>query len=165
MIGGLLEGITLISVLLLIVGFVFIGIELTAPGISVPGILGMICLVVSVFLTADNAVEGAIMTIGILAILGVMLGVMLWLLAKGKIMKPIILTAEQKKEHGYISATDLEYLLGKEGVALTDLRPSGIGTFEEVKLDVISDGQYILKDTKIIIHQVKGSKLIVKQKL
>lgn len=157
------DGMTLISAILLITGFVLIGIELTAPGISLPGILGSICLVVSVFLTADSIVEGAIMTIVILAILGAMLGIVLWLLAKGKVIKPLILTAEQKKEQGYISSVDLEYLLGKKGVALTDLRPSGVGTFDDINLDIISEGQYISKGTKIMIHQVKGSKLIVKE--
>ena len=122
---SLLDGLTLFSIILLIVGFVLIGIELTAPGISVPGIVGTICLGISVILTADTIEEGVIMTLCILAVLGLMLGIMLWLLAKGKLVKPIILTDEQKKTEGYISSSDLEYLLGKEGIALTDLRPSG----------------------------------------
>lgn len=158
----LVDGMTLISVMLLVVGFVLIGIEFTAPGISVPGISGTICLVISVFLTADSIVEGVIMTIVILAILGIMLGITLWLLAKGKLIKPLILTEEQKKEHGYISSSDLEYLLGKKGIALTDLRPTGVGDFDGINFDVISEGQYISKGTNIEIYQVKGSRLIVK---
>lgn len=162
MLVGLLEGLTLLSCILLIAGFVLIGVELTAPGISFPGIAGTICLVISVFLTADSVEEGAIMTVGILAILGVMLGIMLWLLAKGKFVQPIILKEEQKKTGGYISSDDLEYLLGKEGLALTDLRPSGVGSFDGINFDVISEGQYITKGTEIVIYQVKGSRLIVK---
>ncbi|MGL6173754.1 MAG: NfeD family protein [Cellulosilyticaceae bacterium] len=161
---GLLDGLTLISVILLITGFVLIGIEFTAPGISFPGIAGTICLVVGVFLTADSIVEGALMTIVILAILGIMLGITLWLLAKGKLVKPLILTEEQTKERGYISSSDLEYLLGKTGIALTDLRPAGIGSFDGINFDIISEGQYISKGESIIIHQVKGSRLIVKAK-
>lgn len=164
MLTGLLDGLTLVSVILLITGFVLIGIEFTAPGISFPGIAGTICLVVAVFLTADSIVEGTLMTIFILAILGIMLGITLWLFAKGKIIKPLILTEEQTKSRGYISSSDLEYLLGKEGIALTDLRPAGIGNFDGISFDVISEGQYISKDEPIIISQVKGSKLIVKAK-
>ena len=104
---SLLDGLTLFSIILLIVGFVLIGIELTAPGISVPGIVGTICLGISVILTADTIEEGVIMTLCILAVLGLMLGIMLWLLAKGKLVKPIILTDEQKKTEGYISSSDL----------------------------------------------------------
>lgn len=165
MIQQLLDGMTIISAILLIAGFILIGIEFTAPGISFPGIAGTICLVVSVFLISDGIVEGAIITIIILTILGIMLGATLWLLAKGKLIKPLILVEEQKKEQGYISSSDLDYLLGKEGVALTDLRPSGVGRFDEINFDVISEGEYISKGTEIMIYKVKGSKLIVKNKI
>lgn len=161
---SLLDGLTLFSIILLIVGFVLIGIELTAPGISVPGVAGTICLGISVILTADTIEEGVIMTLCILAVLGLMLGIMLWLLAKGKLVKPIILTDEQKKTEGYISSSDLEYLLGKEGIALTDLRPSGVGSFDGVNFDIISEGQYVLKGAEIVICKVEGSKLVVKVK-
>lgn len=164
MLVGLLDGLTLLSMILLILGFILIGVELTAPGISFPGIAGTVCLVIGVFLTADSVVEGAVMTIAILAILGIMLGIMLWLLAKGKLIQPIILKEEQKKTEGYISSSDLEYLLGKEGIALTDLRPSGMGSFDDINFDIISEGQYITKGTQIVIYQVKGSRLIVKVK-
>ncbi|MHC1749396.1 MAG: NfeD family protein [Cellulosilyticaceae bacterium] len=162
MVAELFSGLTTLSILLLIAGFVLIGIELKMPGISFPGIAGTLCLAVSVVLTADTVIEGAIMTVAILAVLGVMLGIMLWLLAKGKLIKPIILTEQQTKTEGYISSSDLQYLLGKEGIALTDLRPSGMGSFDGIKIDVISEGQYIVKDTNIIIHQVIGSKIVVK---
>lgn len=164
MLPGLLDGLTLFNVILLIIGFFLIGVELTAPGISAPGIAGTICLVISVILTTDSIQEGVIMTLGILAVLGLMLGIMLWLLAKGKLVQPIILTDEQNKTEGYISSSDLEYLLGKEGMAVTDLRPSGVGSFDGISFDVISEGQYVTKGTEIVIYKVVGSKLIVKIK-
>lgn len=164
MVEGLLEGMNWISTVLLILGFILVGIEMTMPGISFPGIAGGVCLIASVFLIADSIVEGVMMTIIILAILGVMLGTILWLLSHGKLVKPIILEDEQKKEKGYLSSSDLEYLLGKEGTAITDLRPTGVGNFEGVQFDIISEGQYILKGSNIIIYKVKGSKLIVKEK-
>ena len=164
MLTNLLDGLTLFSILLLIVGFVLVGIELTAPGISLPGISGILCLGIGVILIADTIEEGVMIALCILVILGIMLGIALWLLSKGKLVKPMILMDEQKKAQGYMSSNDLEYLLGKEGIALTDLRPSGIGDFEGISFDVISDGQYILKGSEIIIYKVKGSKLVVKVK-
>ena len=164
MLEGLLDGMTLISILLLITGFILVGIEMTMPGISFPGVAGIICLVASVFLIADSVVEGVLITIIILAILGMMLGVVLWMLSKGKLIKPIILEEEQNKEKGYLSFDDLAYLIGKEGVATTDLRPTGIGNFEGVPFDIISEGQYIVKGSPIVIYKVQGSKLIVREK-
>ena len=92
-----------------------------------------------------------------------MMAVIVWLLSKGKIHSPIILEEEQKKDEGYISSTDLDYLLGKKGVAETDLRPTGVGNFEGVNFDVISEGKYISKGTNLEIIKVNGSKLIVKE--
>lgn len=158
----LLDGITLISVALFLTGFILVGIEMLHPGISMPGVLGSICLVVGIIISADSLQEGTTLAVIVLAILGVMLAGILWFLSKGKLSSPIILNEEQNKDKGYISSSDLNYLLGKKGIATTDLRPSGMGNFNGIELDVISSGKYIEVGTKIQIYEVKGSKLVVK---
>lgn len=152
-----------LAILLFIVGFVLIGIEMVTPGLHAPGIIGTGCLVIAVFMVSDTIQEGAIITIMVLALLGIMLAVILGLLSKGKLKSPIILKDEQNKDKGYISSNDLNYLLGKHGVAVTDLRPSGIANFDEINFDVISEGNYIAKGTKLVIYKVQGSKLVVKE--
>ena len=159
---ALLDGITLISVALFLAGFILVGIEMLHPGISMPGVLGSICLVVGIIISADSLQEGTTLAVIVLAILGVMLAGILWFLSKGKLSSPIILNEEQNKDKGYISSSDLNYLLGKKGIAATDLRPSGMGNFDGIDLDVISSGKYIEVGTKIQIYKVKGSKLMVK---
>jgi membrane-bound ClpP family serine protease len=91
-----------------------------------------------------------------------MFAVILGVLSKAKLRSPIILKDEQNKEKGFISSSDLKYLLGKQGVAITDLRPSGTADFDGIEFDVISEGKYISKDTRLVIYKVQGSKLIVK---
>lgn len=153
---------SMIAVVLFIAGFIFLGIEMIVPGFSVPGVSGIVCLIIGVFLAADSVEEGIIITIIVLALLGIMFVILLSLLSKGKLKSPIILKDEQKTEEGYISSNDLNYLLGKEGIAATDLRPTGMGDFDGITLDVISEGTYINKGTALIIEKVQGSKLIVK---
>lgn len=156
-------GITLIiAIVLFIAGFILIGIEMAVPGFSVPGVSGIICLVVAIFLVSDSFMEGAVIALIILALLGIMFAIILSLLSRAKLKSPIILKDEQNKEKGFISSTDLRYLLGKQGVAVTDLRPSGTGDFDGIEFDVISEGKYITKETKLVIYKVQGSKLIVK---
>jgi len=159
---GAIDGLFILAIIFFIVGFFLIGIEMVVPGFSVPGVAGIICLLVGIFLVADTIQEGAIITIIILALLGIMLAIILGLLSKGKLKSPIILKEEQIKEKGYISSSDLNYLLGKQGIATTDLRPTGTGNFDEIEFDVISEGKYISKDTKLVIFKVQGSKLMVK---
>ncbi len=161
MFGGI-DGLFILAVILFIAGFVLIGIEMITPGLHAPGIMGTVCLFIGIFLVSDTVEEGAIITIIVLALLGVMLAVILSLLSKGKLKSPIILKEEQNKHKGYISSSDLNYLLGKEGIASTDLRPTGTGNFDGIEFDVISEGKYITKNTKLVIYKVQGSKLIVK---
>ena len=93
-----------------------------------------------------------------------MMFVLLKILASKRNKLAIVLQDEQTNAEGYISSNDLQYLLGKEGVALTDLRPSGRADFEGISLDVLADASYIVKGTKIVIQKVQGSKLVVKEK-
>lgn len=160
--GDVLDGMIWLGIILLIAGFILVGIEMVLPGFSAPGISGIICLLAGVFLLADSVMEAAVITIGVLAVLGILMAVILNLLSRGKIKTPIVLEEEQKKTEGYISSNDLDYLLGRQGVAATDLRPSGSGQFDEVKFDVISEGNYIEKGTKITIIKAAGSKLVVR---
>ncbi|GKX67563.1 NfeD family protein [Inconstantimicrobium mannanitabidum] len=160
---GLLSNITLITIILLIVGFGLVLLEMHIPGFGVPGIVGGICLILAVVLTAQNFAQALVMSLVILAVLGIMLGVVITFFSKGRLFKPLILSEEQKKEHGYISSSDLDYLLGKKGITITDLRPSGSVDIDGVKFDVISEGEYIPSGTNVEIFKVNGVKLVVKK--
>ncbi len=158
-----IDWILVLTIGLFITGFILVGIEMMTPGLHAPGIFGTASLLVAIYLISDSFVEGTIITIIVLAILAIMLAVILSLLSSGKLKSPIILKEAQNKKEGYTSSNDLKHLLGKQGIALTDLRPSGIGSFDGVDQDVISEGKYIIKDTKIVIFKVHGSKLVVKE--
>ena len=155
---------TFLGVIFLIAGFVLVGIEMVLPGFSVPGISGIVCLIAGVFFLADTVTEGVFITVVVLALLGILMTVMLYLLSKGKFRSPIILEEEQKKAEGYLSSSDLKFLLGKKGVAMTDLRPAGVGKFDGINFDVISEGTYISRNTRIEIIRVEGAKLVVSER-
>lgn len=159
----MIEWVMILGIVLIVIGFILIGIEMVIPGFGAPGISGIICMIVGLFLTADTIEEGIIILLIVLALLAVMLVIILRLLAKGKLKSPIILKDEISTESGFISSSDLKYLLGKKGAAATDLRPAGRGNFDGVEFNVISEGKYINKDTPIEICKVEGSKLIVKE--
>lgn len=151
----------LIGVGLMILGFILVGIEMVTPGFSIPGIGGGICLITSIILLTDTVEQVIFLALILLLVLGIMLAVILTLLSKGKLSRNFVLTESLNKESGYTSSEDLQALLGKKGVALTDLRPSGIGMFEGAQVDVLSEGSYIQKGTAIVIKKVEGAKVIV----
>lgn len=158
-----MDWLLILGIVLLVLGFVFAAIEMIVPGFGAPGITAAVCLVTGIFCTTDSMLEGIFVTLIVLVVLGLMLAIILWQLSKGKLRSPLILKEEQKKEQGYISSADLNYLLGKRGQAITDLRPSGAGDFGGVRLDVVSEGGYINRGVKIQIVQVSGSRLVVKE--
>lgn len=154
----------ILAILLFASGFVLVGIEMITPGLHAPGIIGTGCLFAAILIVSDSFVEGALITLAVFGVLAIMLGIILALLSSGKLKSPIILQEEQRKDTGYLSSSNLSHMLGKQGIALTDLRPSGTGSFDKVHYDVITEGGYITKNTAIVVYKVEGSKLIIKAK-
>lgn len=158
-----MDTLTIIGIVCLIAGFLLVGVELVVPGFGLPGISGIACLLAGVFLTADSVEEAIFITIGVIVLLGILMSVILGLLSHRKLRTPVILDSEVKGESDYLSSSDLEYLLHKEGVATTDLRPMGRGEFDGIVLDIYSDTSYIEKGTPIVIVRIDGKKLLVKK--
>lgn len=150
-----------LGILLLLLGLVLVGIEMAIPGFGFPGISGIICLVAGIVMTAKSVSAGIVMAIIVIVILGIMLAVSMTILGSKKTKAPIVLREDVKGEQGFLNSSDLEYLIGKTGVAITDLRPAGKGSFDGVEFDILSGGSYITKGQRIVISRVKDNKLIV----
>ena len=59
-----------------------------------------------------------------------------------------------------VNRTDL---LGKEGIALTVLRPSGTAVINNERLDVVTEGDFIDQNTKITVIKVEGVRIVVRK--
>ena len=157
-----MDTVMMIGILFLIAGFILIGVEMVVPGFGVPGISGIVCLMAGIFLTADSIEQGVLITVVVIVTLGILMTIIMGFLSQKKFKSPIILDTDVKAGVP-IDSSDLTYLLGKEGVAATDLKPAGKGDFEGVELDIFSEGQYIKKGTRIVISKVNQKKLMVKE--
>ncbi len=157
-----MDTVMMIGILFLISGFILIGVEMVVPGFGVPGISGIVCLMAGIFLTADSIEQGVLITVVVIVALGILMTIIMGFLSQKKFKSPIILDTDVKAGVP-IDSSDLTYLLGKEGVAATDLKPAGKGDFEGVELDIFSEGQYIKKGTRIVISKVNQKKLMVKE--
>jgi len=132
------------------------------PGFGLAGIGGIIAILSSIFLTFGNVIRA---TYSILIALGIsIVGVLLLIryIPSTRTWRKFILFTQQKRELGYTVGTkDLKRLTGKEGIAITPLRPSGIAEVNDKKLNVITRGEYVSSNTKIKIISVEGNKIIV----
>lgn len=152
-----------LAVVCLLIGLLLVVVEMFHPGLGVPGITGAILLICGIVLTAKNLFQVLVMIIIILTILGITLSFVLQSATKGRLSKILVLHETQKKEKGYTGTEELNYFLGHVGVALTVLRPAGMADFDGIKLDVVSEGDFIPKETKVRIIRVEGRRIVVRK--
>ncbi len=150
--------------LLLVVGLGLLIFEIFTPGFHVPGLVGIVLIIVAVALTANTLTEAVLMIALVILILSVAFVLALRSASKGRLYRsPLVLKEEQKNAQGYLSVEDMQYLVGKKGVAASLLRPAGTGEFDGVRLDVVTESEYLQKDTPIEIIAVQGRRIVVRQ--
>lgn len=158
-----METLTIIGIIFLIAGFALVAVELVVPGFGLPGVSGIICLIVGIFLIADSIEEGILITVVVIVILGILMTVIMGLLAHRGAKSSIVLDTDVKAEDSYLNSSDMEYLLHREGIAVTDLRPAGKGNFDGIDLHISSDDGYIERGTPVVIHRISEKRLMVKK--
>lgn len=153
-------------VICVVAGLALLIVEVFLPGFGVPGISGIALLVISMVLLWIEAGPLAAMALlaFTLALVAIVLSFTLRSASKGKLSKsPMILHESERPEEGYLAANDLRVFIGREGVAQTVLRPSGIAEFDGVRLNVVTDGTFLKQDTKVRIERVEGSRVVVRE--
>jgi membrane-bound ClpP family serine protease len=54
----------------------------------------------------------------------------------------------------------LKTWLGRQGVAVTNLRPSGTIMIDETRLDAVTDGEYVDAGTPVVVTLVSGNRIV-----
>ena len=85
------------------------------------------------------------------------------MLPKTQFYKNNIPFSTQRSKDGYSIAKDYKNLIGQEGLAATDLRPSGKIEIEGKIYQAISSDDYINYKQNIVILGVNGNQLVVKK--
>lgn len=161
--GHLVAGITgYESFALFIIGIILVLLEFFVPG-GIIGLLGFSAVVGSLFLASADPVN---MTISLLIAITVSILVAILLVKvfgmKMNFFRKMILTDATKTEQGYVSHPNRVDLLGIEGKAITDLRPSGTALINAERVDVVTEGGFISKGTTVKVVKVEGSRIVVR---
>lgn len=157
-----MQAIQILGLVILIIGILLIGVEFYMPGFGIPGISGTIFAAAGIYLAGANTSQRIIIGVITIVILVVMLVISILVFSKND-KSPIKLDTDLNGKNLFIEEEDMEYLVGKSGVALTDLRPLGKGEFDGVKFDVVSDNYFIKKGTALVISKIDNNKIIVKE--
>jgi membrane-bound serine protease (ClpP class) len=158
------------EVLLLGLGLIAILVEVfVIPGFGIAGVLGILAVAASVVL----AMIGATPTMGdvtqAVAVLGASLFITVavmyaWLrhVPNSGRFAGLFLRGGMQQAEGYISAPARADLVGRGGVAMTDLRPAGTAVFGGERVDVVTEGEYVPQGTPVEIVRSEGYRHVVR---
>lgn len=171
--GYILELASALEIVLFILGIALIIVEMfVIPGFGIFGISGIILIIASLFLGLISdfpiinfeIIEEAIIQLAISLILTIIIIMILWkYLPKTQMFKKLVLSDNIEGKSGYSTYEKYNHLLNQEGIAHTDLRPAGVGIFENHKIDVVTEGDYIVKNSGIKVIHIEGSKIVVEK--
>jgi membrane-bound serine protease (ClpP class) len=75
----------------------------------------------------------------------------------------MLLPHSQTSEDGYVSSVPRADLVGKAGIASSELRPAGMAVIEGERLDVVSDGEWLPSGTPVQVVRAEAMKLVVRR--
>lgn len=154
----------------LILGMILIIVEIFQPGFGFFGITGGILVVVGIIVRiyknggGNPIIQFFVLLAVVLGVLAVAAVVMMIALKKGWLARTGLVNKDTAVSTGHTKGTeDFGALVGKEGVTLCALRPSGRVEIEGKTYDVVSNAVFIAKGCKVVVDEVEGGKITVKQ--
>lgn len=161
MIANLIANLPMLLCLLL--GAALMIVEVFLPGFGLPGISGIVLIGVGVGIAGAHF--GALTAVGVLLVLIALLAVLVsWVLrsaSRGDMGRSELFLNEKDELH---TKQDMQVLVGRTGRATSVLRPAGIGDFDGVRLNVVTEGDFIERDMPIEIVRVESSRIVVRSR-
>ncbi|MDO9464929.1 MAG: NfeD family protein [bacterium] len=167
----------IMDIVLFIIGVVLLFTELfITPGFGFVGSGGLFCILAGIYLALVkqpipkfswefNLLNNALYTIsGAILASGTVFALLLKYLPKNKgLWSQLALSASEKQKNGFnASSTEMHTLVGKRGVAHTNLRPAGKAMIDDKLWSVMTDGDFIEEGAEIVVEKVEGNRILVK---
>ncbi|MGD2122767.1 MAG: NfeD family protein [Gemmatimonadota bacterium] len=153
-------------------GAVLIAVEVfVIPGFGLFGVLGGVGVLAGLYMSMigglptvpDFAQAGAILSTSILIILISSWALLRHLPRSSRLARSgVFLLAKGEREDGWASASPRPDLVGREGEALTDLRPAGTVLIGEERVDAVSESSWIEEGTGVKVVTSEGYRLVVR---
>ncbi len=165
------------EILLFVAGVVLLILEIfLIPGFGVFGIMGIVAIVVGLAMSLisndffDLSISGSERLVqSFLLVLGSIVGaVFLSVVFGGNILRSsafqrLVLKDEQQSDQGYQVTKPQFAVLGKQGFAKTDLRPSGKIEIDGEWFQAVSNDGFIENGTDIVVTKIENYNLIVRR--
>jgi len=142
------------------IGIVAVIAELVLPG-GILGIIGAICMVVAVVMTfLEYGMTAGILATVALGVIGFS-ALVFWMknFHRLPVTKRFVLNDEVGEDD---ALEQRQTWVGRTGVALTDLVPSGRARIGDEPVDVMAESGYIAKDTPVEVISTSGPSIFVR---
>jgi membrane-bound ClpP family serine protease len=145
-----------------IVGVLLIVMDGKFIGDGTIGGIGLLIMLVSLAIPSPSILYGiSVVTAFVLGAIGSVIFPKYF--PRRELWSKLTLQDTLSSEKGYNSMNEgYKELVGVEGVAETDFRPSGTFSIDGKKYSAISEGSWIKKGEKIRVHHVSGTRIVVK---
>lgn len=158
------------EIILLGAGLIALLVEaFVLPGFGVAGILGVLLLagaMVLALLGGAPSGQDVLMSLGVLGASLVITAAVFfaWLrhLPNSKRWSGLLLRDAVHRDDGFLSAPARADLVGQEGTALTDLRPSGTAQVAGERLDVVTEGEWVKAGAPVTVVRAEGYRHVVR---
>ena len=149
-------------ILCLLSGAALLVVEVFMPRFGLPGISGLVLLIVGITLTwlHYGSAAGLSATLIALVLAGVSISASIRSADHGRLSRSALFLRRETPapaEHEEDAA-----FLNREGTALTALNPIGVADFDGVRLEVVSQGEYLEKGVRVKVIAVEGAKIVVR---
>jgi membrane-bound serine protease (ClpP class) len=160
------------DLLLFGLGVVLLVVELIAlPGFGLLGIAGALAMGGGLFMAmigaiptmADFTRAGGVLSTSILLMIVSAWAVLRHLPRSQRLVRSgVLLMSSTPREGGYASAVLRTDLVGREGVAITDLRPSGVALVGDERVDVVAEAGWIEEGSPVAVVSSEGYRHVVR---
>ncbi len=154
---------TLIMILCYLFGSGLIIVEAFMPGFGIAGIAGAVLDIAAIFLTNKyyGLVWSLVATLAVLVFVGIAVFFSYRSAMKGRLSKsPIVLKDTEAVGAPVLSAEDWT---GREGTAVTALRPAGRVEIGGVRMNASTSGEFLAKGTAVKVVGTEGDHLVIRK--
>ncbi|MCF6249035.1 MAG: serine protease [Desulfobacula sp.] len=152
----------ILPIALQVIGILVIIAEIFIPSLGLLTLiaLGIFAYSLTLVFTTISTFAGMVFTGLDIVLLPIIIVIGIKILAKS----PLSLKQELSKKNGVVSQKqESEALINQTGVAVTNLRPAGMAMINFQRMDVVTDGEYVDKETPIVVTGISGNQIIVEK--
>ena len=151
-------------ILFFLAGFGLLLTEAFMPGFGVAGVLGIVLEVLAVYSAwlHHGPVPALILTLVILVLIGITVYLSYRSIMKGRLSRSSLVLQDTEAPAETPARETLQAFIGREGVAVTPLRPAGQVDLDGKRVNAASGGEFLVKGARVRVTGAEGDHVVVR---